>query len=85
MNHGKDCEQVSSQQVIDFIRRKRNNIGQELFSVIKKFQEKSESDSKFFFANEIDHAGTLRSIFWTDGKVISFYLSFSDVVVFDTT
>ena len=40
MNHGDDCEEVSSQQVTDYIRHKRNNIGEEFISVIKYFQEK---------------------------------------------
>ena len=57
MNHGEDCEEVSPQQVIDFIRHRRNNIGQEFISVIKYFKEKAELDSEFFFT--IDHVGTL--------------------------
>ena len=77
------CEEVSPQQVIDFIRYRRNNIGQEFISVIKYFQEKAESDPEFFFASEVDNAGTPRSVFWADGKVIFSYLSFCDVVVFD--
>ena len=63
MNLREGCEQVSAQQCIDFIRHKRNNIGQEFIFIIKYFQEKAESDPEFFLANEVDHAGTLRSIF----------------------
>ena len=37
MNHGEGCEEVSPQQVIDFIRRRRNNIGHEFISIIKYF------------------------------------------------
>jgi len=40
---------------------------------------------KFFFAIEVDHVGTLRSIFWDDRRVRSSYLSFSDMVVFGAT
>ena len=76
MNHGEGCEEVSPQQVIIFIRHRKNNIRQEFISVIKYFQEKTESDLKFFFASEVDHAGTLRSIFWANGRAISSYLSF---------
>ena len=32
MNNGEGCEEVSPQQVIDFIRYQRNNIGQEFRS-----------------------------------------------------
>jgi len=68
-----------------FYSTQENNIGQEFISIIKYFQEKAESDPEFFFANEVDHVGTLRSVFWADKRAISSYLSFSDVVVFDTT
>ena len=47
MNHGEGCEEVSQQQVIDFTRHRRNNIGHEFISIIKYFQEKTESDSNF--------------------------------------
>jgi len=84
MNHGEDCDEVSSKQSIDFIRHRKNNIGQEFISVIKYFQEKAESDLEFFFASEVDHANTLRNVFWEGGRAMSSYLSFSDVVIFDT-
>ena len=85
MNHGEGCEEVSPQQVIDFTRHRRNNIGHEFIAIIKYFQEKAESDPEFFFASEVDNAGTLRSTFWDDGRGISSYLRFCDVIVFDTT
>jgi len=53
-------------------------IGHQIFST------KSKSDREFFFASEVDNADTLRSIFWADGRAIFSYLSFCDVVVFDT-
>ena len=70
---------------IDYIRHKSKNIGQEFISIIRYFHEKVESDLEFFFASEVDHAGTLRSIFWAEGRAISSYLSFSNEVVFNTT
>ena len=73
------------QQVIDFTRQRRNNCGHEFIAIIKYFQEKAETDPEFFFASEVDNAGTLRSIFWADGRAISSYLRFCDVIVFDTT
>ena len=48
MNHGEGCEEVSSQQVIDFTRHRRSNVGHEFISIIKYFQEKAESDLNFF-------------------------------------
>ena len=56
MNHGEGCEEVSPQQVINYTRHRRNNIGHEFISIIKYFQEKAESDPDFFFASEIDNA-----------------------------
>jgi len=80
MNHGEDYEEVSPQQVIDFTRHHRSNIGYEFISIIKYFQEKAESDPDFFFSSEVNNAGTLRSIFWADGRAIFSYLSFCDVI-----
>jgi len=86
MNHEEDCEQVSAQQCIDYIWHKNKNIGQEFISIIKYFQVKSESDSDFFsFASEVDHASTLRHVFWVDRRTRSSYWSFSDMVVSYTT
>ena len=48
MNHGQGCEEVKPQQVIDFTRHCRSNIGHEFISIIKYFQEKAESDPNFF-------------------------------------
>ena len=56
INHRESCEQVNAQECIDFIRHKRNNIGQKFISIIKYFQEKAESDPEFFFTNKVDHA-----------------------------
>ena len=47
MNHGEGCEEVSPQQVIDFTRQRKSNIGHEFISTIKYFQEKAESDPDF--------------------------------------
>ena len=47
------------------------------------FSRESRVRSRIFFASEADHAGTLRSVFWADGRAISSYLSFSDVIVFE--
>ncbi|XP_020254149.1 protein FAR1-RELATED SEQUENCE 5-like [Asparagus officinalis] len=65
---GQDAEQVTTQQMIDLIRKTRK-----------------ESDPNFYFSMEVDHFGTLRSVFWADGRARASYLSLGDVVVFDTT
>ena len=48
MNHGEGCEEGSPQEVIDFTRHRKSNIGHEFISIIKYFQEKAESDPDFF-------------------------------------
>jgi len=48
MNHGEGCEEVNPQQVIDFTRHRRRNVGHEFISIIKYFQEKAEFDPNFF-------------------------------------
>ncbi|XP_020249141.1 protein FAR1-RELATED SEQUENCE 5-like [Asparagus officinalis] len=83
---GQDAEQVTTQQMIDHIRKTRqSNIGCECLHIIRHFQDRKESDPDFYFAMEVDHFGTLRSVFWADGRARASYLSLGDVVVFDTT
>ncbi|XP_020245169.1 protein FAR1-RELATED SEQUENCE 5-like [Asparagus officinalis] len=81
-----DEEYITAQQCIDHIRtRRKNNIDNECISIIKNFQDRKEIDPEFYFSIELDQTGTLRSVFWADGRSISSYLSFGDVVVFDVT
>ena len=47
MNHGEGCKHVSSQQVIDFICHKRNNIGQDLFLSSNIFKRKQSQIQNF--------------------------------------
>ncbi|XP_020268731.1 protein FAR1-RELATED SEQUENCE 5-like [Asparagus officinalis] len=83
---GEDDERVTTQQVIDHIRTTRhNNIGTECLTIVRHFQDRRESDPDFYFAMEVDHLGIMRSVFWADGRARASYLSFGDVVVFDTT
>ena len=44
MSHGEGCEEVSLQQVIDFIRHRKNNIGHEFISIIKYLEKKKDYD-----------------------------------------
>ncbi|XP_020245063.1 protein FAR1-RELATED SEQUENCE 5-like [Asparagus officinalis] len=79
---GQDAEQVTTQQMIDHIRKTRqSNIGCECLNIIRHFQDRKESDPDFYFAMEVDHFGTLRSVFWADGRARASYLSLGDVVV----
>jgi len=48
MNHEEGCEEVSPQQVIDFTRHHRSNIGHEFNLIINYFQEKAEFIPDFF-------------------------------------
>ncbi|XP_020262384.1 protein FAR1-RELATED SEQUENCE 5-like [Asparagus officinalis] len=83
---GQDAEQVTTQQMIDHVRKTRqSNIGCECLNIIRHFQDRKESDPDFYFAMEVDQFGTLRSVFWVDGRARASYLSLGDVVVFDTT
>jgi len=52
--------------------------------IIRSFQDRREIDLEFFFASEIDHVSTLRSVTWVDRRARSSYLRFSDLIVFDT-
>ncbi|XP_020262591.1 protein FAR1-RELATED SEQUENCE 5-like [Asparagus officinalis] len=82
---GQDVEQVTTQQMIDHIRKARqSNIGCEYLNIIRHFQDRKESDPDFYFAMEVDHFGTLRSVFRADGRARASYLRLGDVVVFDT-
>ena len=55
MNHEEGCEEVSPQQVIDFIRHRRNNIGHEFILIIEYFQEKAEFDPEFFLVATVEN------------------------------
>ena len=76
MNLGEDCEQVSAQQFIDYIRHKSKNIDHEFIFIVRYFQYKRETDSAFFFTSEVDYVSTLRSVFWANGRARFSYLSF---------
>ncbi|XP_020245066.1 protein FAR1-RELATED SEQUENCE 1-like [Asparagus officinalis] len=45
------------------------------------FQDRRESDPDFYFVMEVDHLGTMRSVFWANGRARASYLSLGDVVV----
>ncbi|KAK2969824.1 hypothetical protein RJ640_023553 [Escallonia rubra] len=72
------CSQVLS------IERK-NNVGKECHGIIKHFQEKAVSDGAHFFAMDLASDGSLRSVFWSDGRSREAYLQFGDVLMFGVT
>ena len=47
MSLEEDCEEVSTQQRIDYIRHKRKNIGHRFISIIRSFQDRREIDPEF--------------------------------------
>lgn len=49
------------------------------------FKLRQEDDGSFFFAMDLGSDGTLRSVFWADGRSRCAYLQLCDVLVFDVT
>ncbi|XP_061341451.1 protein FAR1-RELATED SEQUENCE 5-like [Gastrolobium bilobum] len=65
--------------------QRKNNVGRECQGIIKHFQRKSMVDGAFYFAMHFAEDGTLRSIFWADGRSRAAYAHFGEVLVFDVT
>ncbi|XP_061373973.1 protein FAR1-RELATED SEQUENCE 5-like [Gastrolobium bilobum] len=65
--------------------QRRNNVGRECQGIIKHFQKKSMVDGAFYFDMHLAEDGTLRSIFWADGRSRAAYAYFGEVLVFDVT
>ncbi|XP_061358148.1 protein FAR1-RELATED SEQUENCE 5-like [Gastrolobium bilobum] len=65
--------------------QRKNNIGRECQGIIKHFQRKSALDGSFYFDLHLAEDGTLRSIFWADGRSRAAYAQFGKVLVFDVT
>ncbi|XP_057249279.1 protein FAR1-RELATED SEQUENCE 5-like [Beta vulgaris subsp. vulgaris] len=51
----------------------------------KHFIEMSSKDKKFYYMYDTSDDGTLKNIFWADGRCRAAYREFGDVVSFDTT
>ncbi|GJV35725.1 putative ribonuclease H-like domain-containing protein [Tanacetum coccineum] len=64
---------------------RRRNLGKECHGVIMHFKERAEVDKDFYFAMDLSTDGTLRNVFWADGRSRSSYSQFGDVVIFDVT
>ncbi|XP_061357286.1 protein FAR1-RELATED SEQUENCE 5-like [Gastrolobium bilobum] len=65
--------------------QRRNNVGRECQCIIKHFQRKSTLDGSFYFNMHLAEDGTLRSVFWADGRSRAAYAQFGDLFVFDVT
>ncbi|XP_061359485.1 protein FAR1-RELATED SEQUENCE 5-like [Gastrolobium bilobum] len=65
--------------------QRKNNVGRECQGIIKHFQRKSILDGSFYFDMHLAEDGTLRSVFWADGRSRAAYAQFGDVLVFDVT
>ncbi|XP_048497905.1 protein FAR1-RELATED SEQUENCE 8-like [Beta vulgaris subsp. vulgaris] len=51
----------------------------------KHFIEMSSKDKDFYYMYDTDDDGTLKNIFWADGRCRAAYRDFGDVISFDTT
>ncbi|XP_061357617.1 protein FAR1-RELATED SEQUENCE 7-like [Gastrolobium bilobum] len=65
--------------------QRKNNVGRESQGIIKHFQRKSSLDGAFYFDMHLAEDGTLRSVFWADGRSRASYAQFGKVLVFDVT
>ncbi|XP_061370187.1 protein FAR1-RELATED SEQUENCE 5-like [Gastrolobium bilobum] len=65
--------------------QRKNNVGRECQGIIKHFQRKSVLDGSFYFDMHLAEDGTLRSVFWADGRSRAAYVQFGDVLVFDVS
>ncbi|GKB31059.1 FAR1-related sequence 5-like protein [Tanacetum coccineum] len=83
---GNEDDKLSRVQCSNIVSNERKyNLGKECHGIIMHFQEKAETDQDFYFAMDLSKDGTLKSVFWADGRSRSSYHQFGDVVIFDTT
>nr|XP_043615969.1 protein FAR1-RELATED SEQUENCE 5-like [Erigeron canadensis] len=83
---GSEKDRLTRVQCSNIVTNERKiNLGKECHGIIMHFQEKAELDQEFYFAMELSTDGTLRNVFWADGRSRSSFCQFGDVVVFDTT
>ncbi|GJY31517.1 FAR1-related sequence 5-like protein [Tanacetum coccineum] len=61
------------------------NLGKECHGIIMHFKQRAELDKEFYFNMDLSEDGTLKSVFWADGRSKYSYCQFGDVLVFDTT
>ncbi|GJU04403.1 FAR1-related sequence 5-like protein [Tanacetum coccineum] len=82
-NHEHKLTRVQCSTIVSGERRR--NMGKECHGVIMHFKERAEVDKDFYFAMDLSIDGTLRNVFWADGRSRSSYSQFGDVVIFDVT
>jgi hypothetical protein len=54
-------------------------------SMLKYFKDKISENPYFHYTLQLDVEEQISNIFWADGKMITNYAHFGDVVTFDTT
>ena len=54
-------------------------------SVLLYFQQQVINNPSYFHAIQLDNEEQITNIFWADAKMIIDYVSFGDVITFDTT
>ncbi|KAK3003707.1 hypothetical protein RJ639_018262, partial [Escallonia herrerae] len=56
-------------------------VGKECYGIIKHFQEKATLDDIYYFAVDLAIDGSLRSVFWADGRSRASYAQFGDFFI----
>ncbi|GKD99994.1 FAR1-related sequence 5-like protein [Tanacetum coccineum] len=79
-NHEDKLTRVQCSTIVS--NERRRNLGKECHGVIMHFKERDEVDKDFYFATDLSTDGTLRNVFWADGRSRSSYSQFGDVVIF---
>ncbi|KAL4323438.1 hypothetical protein GQ457_11G022480 [Hibiscus cannabinus] len=75
----KDCRNLVS-------KHRRLSLQEGDFAAMQKhFIEMSSKDTNFFYMYDTSDDGTLKNVFWADGRCRAAYKDFGDVVSFDTT
>ncbi|KAL9659772.1 hypothetical protein QQ045_024581 [Rhodiola kirilowii] len=75
----RDCRNLIS-------KNRRLSLQQGDFEAMRRhFCEMISSNSNFFYMYDTDENGTLKNVFWADGRSRAAYKDFGDVVSFDTT
>ena len=83
---GKQNLQVKKKDICNiFTTEGRKYFGVDIDTTLLHFQKKKEEDPEFFWDVQPDGNGSIKTIFWVDGRARRSYQVFGDVVTFDTT
>uniref|UniRef100_A0A7N0TU22 Protein FAR1-RELATED SEQUENCE n=2 Tax=Kalanchoe fedtschenkoi TaxID=63787 RepID=A0A7N0TU22_KALFE len=83
---GSEEVDITSKQCTNLLRAERkNHMRRECHGIVKHIHEKSKLDGSHYFSMDLASDGLLKSILWADGRSISSYSQFGDVLMFDVT